>query len=81
MNGIEGLKNKIEKDIKHAEGTISSIQSQIQFVVAERKQARKEWEALDSRMEQDINQLLSHLSEVQGRQLLGMELLETYFNN
>lgn len=79
MKGIEGLIDKIEKDIQRSTNQISSLQSQIQKVVAERKEKKLNWEKVDQNLENEIAELLSELSTAQGRQLTGQELID-YLN-
>lgn len=78
MNEIEELLNKIKKDAEQSRKRIGEAQTEIQALVKQRKELRAEWEDKDSELEGDISEILQEISEIQGRQLLGEELIRTY---
>ena len=78
MNEIKELLDKIKKDTEQSKKRIGEPQKEIQFLVSERKELRQKWEDHDSQLEGDISELLQEISEIQGRQLLGEELIRTY---
>lgn len=69
------LREKIAKDAEQSNRRISSLQSDVQLLVAKRKEEKSKWEQIDADLEQNINAAINEISEIQGRLLSAEELI------
>ena len=73
---IQKLIDKIIKDGEQAEKQISSLQKEVQELVAERKSKREEWEEYDRLAEGNLSELVGEITSIQSRLLTGQELIQ-----
>lgn len=73
---IQKLIDKIIKDGEQAEKKISSLQKEVQELVAERKSKREEWEEYDRLAEGNLSELVGEITSIQSRLFTGQELIQ-----
>lgn len=78
MEELDQLKKKLQKDIADSAHRIGSVQKEIQELVHERKEKRKQWEDSDAELEGSILELTNEVAGILQRQLMAEELIKSF---